>query len=269
MSERRMWPTPNATDGSRPFETPSQWRARQAQKKAANPNLGGLHRPLTLAVLEEGEPVTDVCQPSMFSAADFPASRTRPLVDAWAPPMTATSGPSTPDSFASLDPGGSWRKTSQGCCQLMLDGSLEAFSGTWPRAGMTRSGIAYLQAPLAPLTDATVSGSWPTPDANSGRRFGQHPNRINPDRTFTINDAVRCWPTPTVQDASNNAGSSQFDRNSLPLNAAVGGALNPTWVEWLMGYPLGWTDCGASATPSSRKSRSGSRTASSRRKVTG
>jgi hypothetical protein len=23
----------------------------------------------------------------------------------------------------------------------------------------------------------------------------------------------------------------------------VGGQLNPTWVEWLMGFPLGWTDC--------------------------
>ena len=21
-----------------------------------------------------------------------------------------------------------------------------------------------------------------------------------------------------------------------------GGRLNPTWVEWLMGWPLGWTD---------------------------
>jgi hypothetical protein len=22
----------------------------------------------------------------------------------------------------------------------------------------------------------------------------------------------------------------------------IGGSLNPTWVEWLMGFPLGWTD---------------------------
>jgi hypothetical protein len=34
----------------------------------------------------------------------------------------------------------------------------------------------------------------------------------------------------------------------------VSGKLNPTWVEWLMGFPLGWTDLGDSETPSSRKS---------------
>jgi hypothetical protein len=22
----------------------------------------------------------------------------------------------------------------------------------------------------------------------------------------------------------------------------AGGRLNPTWVEWLMGWPIGWTD---------------------------
>ena len=26
------------------------------------------------------------------------------------------------------------------------------------------------------------------------------------------------------------------------------GKLNPTWVEWLMGFPIGWTDLGASET---------------------
>lgn len=36
------------------------------------------------------------------------------------------------------------------------------------------------------------------------------------------------------------------------------GRLNPTWVEWVMGFPLGWTVCEHSETPSSRKSRSGS-----------
>jgi hypothetical protein len=74
------------------------------------------------------------------------------------------------------------------------------------------------------------------------------------------------WPTPTVQDASNNGGPSQYERNSLPLKAVAGGALNPTWVEWLMGFPLGWTDLGDSATPSSRKSSKSSGGRSSKRK---
>ena len=51
----------------------------------------------------------------------------------------------------------------------------------------------------------------------------------------------RIWATPTVQDASNNGGPSQHERNALPLNAQVGGALSPDWVEWLMGWPVGWT----------------------------
>jgi hypothetical protein len=35
---------------------------------------------------------------------------------------------------------------------------------------------------------------------------------------------------------------SEYKRNEIPLAAQVGGTLNPTWVEWLMGWPLGWTD---------------------------
>ena len=34
------------------------------------------------------------------------------------------------------------------------------------------------------------------------------------------------------------------------------GELNPRWIEWLMGFPAGWTESGASATPSFRRSAS-------------
>jgi hypothetical protein len=34
-------------------------------------------------------------------------------------------------------------------------------------------------------------------------------------------------PTPTVQDGENDAGPSQFDRNSLPLNTAVKARATP------------------------------------------
>ena len=53
---------------------------------------------------------------------------------------------------------------------------------------------------------------------------------------------------------------ADLDGGSPPRRA---GALNPTWVEWLMGFPLGWTALPPSATPSSRRPRSGSGGASS------
>jgi len=41
-----------------------------------------------------------------------------------------------------------------------------------------------------------------------------------------------------------------------PYRTQVSGVLNPEWVEWLMGFPAGWTDCGDSVTPSSPRSPS-------------
>jgi hypothetical protein len=45
-----------------------------------------------------------------------------------------------------------------------------------------------------------------------------------------------------------------------------GGTLNPTWVEWLMGYPAGYTDLKDWEILSSRKSRKKSATPSSKQK---
>jgi hypothetical protein len=56
------------------------------------------------------------------------------------------------------------------------------------------------------------------------------------------------YPTPTVNDSKNNNPPSQRTENgqySDQLNVVAGGSLNPYWVEWLMGLPVGWTDIGA------------------------
>jgi hypothetical protein len=216
---------------------------------------------------------------------------------------------------------------------------LDEFSETWPRAGMTRSGIAYLLRPLAPLTGGTGFGSLPTPAAKEGgynqspsagatvrpslqtmaRRGlwptphgmpkpGQHrrpgpsgnelgrgvneaeriptptagdakstrnatANRSNPDSKrhhsgVTLTDFVTMeqFKTPTESDAKHGQGSVGRSASLCSqVNEQSGGrgALNPTWVEWLMGFPLGWTALPLSATPSSRRSRSGSGDASS------
>lgn len=51
----------------------------------------------------------------------------------------------------------------------------------------------------------------------------------------------RLWPTPTAHNAKETNAPSEAMRNTPSLANQVDGALNPTWVEWLMGWPLFWT----------------------------
>jgi hypothetical protein len=178
-------------------------------------------------------------------------------------------GQSTPVSLASYDPDTSLWRTSQ----LSLLGGLEQFSETWPRSGMTRSGTAFQLQPLAPLTRGTASGLLPTPSATSyGSNQGGGAGRIGPVR-HSLQSMARhnLWPTPRATDGDKGTRTQEGAKREMArgrnfdpgmVAAMDGGALNPTWVEWLMGFPLGWTDLGASETHLSRRSRSGSGTES-------
>jgi hypothetical protein len=78
-------------------------------------------------------------------------------------------GAKWPESFASYDPDSSCWRTSQTSLLSTEATSGERFSGTWPRSGTTRNGIAYRQQPSAPLTAVTGSSPLlPTPNAMSG-----------------------------------------------------------------------------------------------------
>jgi hypothetical protein len=54
------------------------------------------------------------------------------------------------------------------------------------------------------------------------------------------------WPTPTKHNAQETGAPSQLQRDTPQLGDLVadcnGGQLNPTFVEYLMNYPKGWTD---------------------------
>jgi len=47
------------------------------------------------------------------------------------------------------------------------------------------------------------------------------------------------WATPTVKGNYNRRGASAKSGDGLATQA--GGVLNPEWVEWLMGWPIGWS----------------------------
>ena len=126
---------------------------------------------------------------------------------------------------------------------------------TWKAKTTPCNRLLFQLAPWTPRTDEIEFGFWATPRASSAMSAANIEKRAE-DKFPNLETQVArsLLPTPTTQDASNNGGASQYNRNSLPLNAEIGGALNPTWVEWLMGYPEGWTDCEDSETQSYRKS---------------
>jgi hypothetical protein len=56
-------------------------------------------------------------------------------------------------------------------------------------------------------------------------------------------------PTKDEQIQALKDALEKHGKHSPPLSSAIGGQLNPMWVEWLMGFPLGWTDLEDSETP--------------------
>lgn len=82
---------------------------------------------------------------------------------------------------------------------------------------------------------------FPTPSANSyGSNQGGSAGRTGPVRHSLQSMARRdMWPTPDVGMAKGRDEASAASRSRL------GGSLNPTWVEWLMGFPSGWTNLDA------------------------
>jgi hypothetical protein len=77
---------------------------------------------------------------------------------------------------------------------------------------------------------------WPTPQAADHKNMDTAGQRM-------LSSEVKMWPTPTARDYKDNGHSpAELARNSVTLATHAGGSLNPAWVEWLMGYPVGYTD---------------------------
>lgn len=194
-----------------------------------------------------------VSQALTSSAGVSPASPSVTPADAQENPIAAGFGLSSTESFARLNPDGSWSRMYQGCGQLTMDGSLEEYSETWPKRGTMRSGSTYPLPTPAPPTSESESSLWPTPTSRDYKDSGANTDYEKIAKKSRLAGVVN-WPTPQSRDWKGSSGRSQKGEE-YDLPTATGGQLNPMWVEWLMGFPLGWTDLEDLATPSSRRSR--------------
>ena len=105
---------------------------------------------------------------------------------------------------------------------------------------------------------------WPTPSAQKTTASGEltnadgtswdgeskpHSKKTGRPVQTALMDKVKMYPTPTCHMAKECDAPSEANRNEPSLTHQARGGdktqpkhLNPVWVEWLMGWPLGWTD---------------------------
>jgi len=172
-------------------------------------------------------------------------------------------------SFANFDPDSFSWKTSQ----QSLFGGLTEFSWSSLRWGTivdgrlyqpqrweprtSESAGSYLPTPLAQdcgtqnnrkggvskpsLPQMAREGRWPTPRAHETGNY-QRDRGVKGKERPTLTGAVKKWPTPRASEAERgHGGARNREEHQKTLSQTIGGQLNPTWVEWLMGYPSEWT----------------------------
>lgn len=211
---------------------------------------------------------------SKSSQAGIPANLSAPQAKGKAKKTRATSGRTSSTPFAQYDPDTrSWRT-----CEDTLVSDSEPFSETWPPSGSMQSGKCYPRPRLVRHTVATASLSlhtptakmnqmspsmrnqsrwWPTPISSPGmaediENVRKRLENGTPYKSRLI-EAVALWPTPKAGGMLGGSGAAamiekKYSSNEITseerraMRSGNGGKLNPMWVEWLMGFPLGWTD---------------------------
>ncbi len=146
--------------------------------------------------------------------------------------------------LAKYDQDSSLWRTAQ--CSLLED--LNESLAILPRSGMTRNGLLWELPMLEQTTKGTESGlseSWPTPRSCSAMAATITPESAwNEKRNPNLETIVgkRMFPTPTCHNSKEGAYPAEYARNTPTLATHAGGKLNPNWVEWLMNWPIKWSD---------------------------
>jgi hypothetical protein len=197
-----------------------------------------------------------ISPPSMSSAEGSPARTSLTLDSARdSKASEADCGSSLRESFAKWDRASlSWR-TSQ---HSFLEG-LATYSELWPIAGMTLAGRAYRLPTLVRRISENESSLWPTPTADAAigsvlsEEMANRFRRKGSSGSFVEAVAAKIvWPTPTANEDAAGTPNGKMQRmlgNHPDVRNSGTGTLNPAWVEWLMGFPSGWTDLEPSETP--------------------
>lgn len=125
--------------------------------------------------------------------------------------------------------------------QRSLLGGSEEYSETWPRWGSMRNGECYQREPMAHGTGAIGCGLLPTMSATDyGSNRGGAAGRVGPVRE-SLQTMARRGRLPTLTCGGNYNRKGLSPTSGDGLATVLGGPLSPSWCEWFMGWPIGWT----------------------------
>ena len=221
--------------------------------------FGMMFKPLTE---QAGEELLMSYQAAFRAKTSLPQEKAKELME-----KDQECGRTWQESLGKLDPNTHLWRTAQ--CSL-LEG-LEQSLQTFPRWGSMRNGECFQRPILAQITLENEFGLLPRIPNNvdffhtptTGADGGSNSRKA-------LKKRMEMWPTPTVGCVEGGEQSNRVERTlgggyilrklnkpnmtyGAKLSDAVlfeekqkqiinGGKLNPNWTEWLMGWPIGWTD---------------------------
>lgn len=250
--------------GSNEQGGPPRGSARKTSTRARSSRSTGLESRATQALRS----LARESRRSMSSPEDSLAKTSAtPASEPASPASARVFGRTSQGSSVSLSHVMWLRRTSQ---QLGQEDS-KSYYRILPTSGMTRSGTIYQLRPLVRRTSVGAGGWWHTPKAAGSGGGGDLLMQVKMFPTPVARDggtvspgdnnrntpplrAVVMWPTPTASDgvrggaqdgSKRRAGGHSENLNDRVFTHEGSGTLNPAWVEWLMGFPIGWTDLSA------------------------
>lgn len=114
---------------------------------------------------------------------------------------------------------------------------------TWKPKTTPSKRLLFQLVPSTPRIDGIGASLLGTPTAEMRVRSP----KFRAGRVPNPAEAVRLYPTPKAQNCRGNG--ERHGEGGPSLDVVVGGQLSPMWVEWLMGFPIGWTELEGSETP--------------------
>ncbi len=183
-------------------------------------------------------------KPLTLSAAGSRANLFRQRVDGKLKPILGGCGPTSPVWWMSYHPDtSSWRT----CQDFRPPLEVPKLSLILPRSAMTSGGTIFLLPPLAHPTLEKGSSLWPTPTGVDSINRGYM--RSQGKAFFSLPGAAGAAVIPKELEKERQKRWPTLNEADKIGDKIQPKSLNPAWVEWLMGFPLGWTDLESSETP--------------------